>query len=167
MYTKNYLNKISKLKKVPQDWCYVYNFENPNEPVAISFPAGQGQEFRDTMDKFIKDIRSELKTTFNNKDFEKEKNIIVQKYQEKRSKLLEDLNTQAAKYGFQVKASDTGIYMMPVVDGNVIKEEDFDKLDDKVKQEYEEKSGVVIIAIQKVHQLLWTAITHLVIYLVD
>ena len=143
MYTKNYLNKISKLKKVPQDWCYVYNFENPNEPVAISFPAGQGQEFRDTMDKFIKDIRSELKTTFNNKDFEKEKNIIVQKYQEKRSKLLEDLNTQAAKYGFQVKASDTGIYMMPVVDGNVIKEEDFDKLDDKVKQEYEEKSGVV------------------------
>ena len=143
MYTKNYLNKISKLKKVPQDWCYVYNFENPNEPVAISFQAGQGQEFRDTMDKFIKDIRSELKTTFNNKDFEKEKNIIVQKYQEKRSKLLEDLNTQAAKYGFQVKASDTGIYMMPVVDGNVIKEEDFDKLDDKVKQEYEEKSGVV------------------------
>ena len=143
MYTKNYLNKISKLKKVPQDWCYVYNFENPNEPVAISFPAGQGQEFRDTMDKFIKDIRSELKTTFNNKDFEKEKNIIVQKYQEKRSKLLEDLNTQATKYGFQVKASDTGIYMMPVVDGNVIKEEDFDKLDDKVKQEYEEKSGVV------------------------
>ncbi len=143
MYTKNYLNKISKLKKIPQDWCYVYNFENPNEPVAISFQAGQGQEFRDTMDKFIKDIRSELKTTFNNKDFEKEKNIIVQKYQEKRSKLLEDLNTQAAKYGFQVKASDTGIYMMPVVDGNVIKEEDFDKLDDKVKQEYEEKSGVV------------------------
>ena len=143
MYTKNYLNKISKNKKVPQDWCYVYNFENPNEPVAIGFPAGQGQEFKDSMDKFIKDIRTEIKSTFNNNDFEKQKNVIVQKYQDKRNKLLEDLNTQSAKYGFQVKASDTGIYMMPMLDGKVIKEEDFDKLDDKLKQEYESKSTIV------------------------
>ena len=143
MYTKNYLTKISKMKKVPQDWCYVYNFENPNEPVAISFNAGQGQEFRDAMDKFIKDIKTEIKSTFNNNDFEKQKNVIVQKYQDKRNKLLEDLNTQSAKYGFQVKASDTGIYMMPVLDGKVIKEEEFEKLDDKIKQEYESKSGIV------------------------
>ena len=143
MYTKNYLTKISKMKKVPQDWCYVYNFENPNEPVAISFSAGQGQEFKDAMDKFIKDIKTEIKSTFNNNDFEKQKNVIVQKYQDKRTKLLEDLNAQSAKYGFQVKASDTGIYMMPVLDGKVIKEEDFEKLDDKIKQEYESKSGIV------------------------
>lgn len=41
MYTKNYLEKISKKKKVPCDWCYLYNFENPNEPIALSLPAGQ------------------------------------------------------------------------------------------------------------------------------
>ena len=91
------------------------------------------------MDKFIKDIKTELKSTFNNNDFEKQKNVIVQKYQDRRNKLLEDLNTQSAKYGFQVKASDTGIYMMPMLDGKVIKEEDFEKLDDKLKQEYESK----------------------------
>ena len=33
--------------------------------------------------------------------------------------------------------------MMPMLDGKVIKEEDFDKLDDKLKQEYESKSGIV------------------------
>lgn len=143
MYTKDYLNKISKNKKTPPDWCYVYNFENPNEPVAISFPAGQGQEFADTMERFIKDIKKEMKATFNNHDFEKEKNIIIQKYQEKRAKLLEDLNTQSAKYGFQVKSSDSGIYMMPIIDGKVIKEEEFDKLDENIKKEYEEKSTIV------------------------
>ncbi len=143
MYTRDYLNKISKNKKTPQDWCYVYNFTNPNEPVAINFPAGQGHEFRDAMERFIKDILKEIKSTFNNEDFEKEKNIIVQKYQDKRAKLLEDLNTQSAKYGFQVKSSDTGIYMMPVIDGKVVKEEEFEKLDDKIKKEYEEKSTIV------------------------
>ena len=57
MYTKNYLNKIAPKKKVPSDWCYIYNFDNPNEPIAVSLPAGQGKEFKDAMDGFIKEIR--------------------------------------------------------------------------------------------------------------
>ena len=28
MYTKHYLDKISKKKKTPTDWCYIYNFDN-------------------------------------------------------------------------------------------------------------------------------------------
>ena len=45
MYTKNYLRKIAKKKKVPQDLCYIYNFNNPNEPIAVSLQAGHGKEF--------------------------------------------------------------------------------------------------------------------------
>ena len=44
MYTKNYLREISKKKKTPPDWCYIYNFNNPNEPIAVSLTAGQGKE---------------------------------------------------------------------------------------------------------------------------
>ena len=47
MYTKNYLDTIAAKKKVPSDWCYVYNFDNPNQPVAIELPAGQGKQFKD------------------------------------------------------------------------------------------------------------------------
>ena len=39
MYTKNYLDKIAAKKKVPSDWCYIYNFDNPNEPIAVDLPA--------------------------------------------------------------------------------------------------------------------------------
>ena len=65
MYTKNYLEKISKKKKAPSDWCYLYNFENPNEPIALSLPAGQGLEFQETMESFIKDVRADINKTFN------------------------------------------------------------------------------------------------------
>ena len=37
--------------------------------------AGQGKEFRDAMDRFIKDIKKDIKQTFNNEDFEKEKSF--------------------------------------------------------------------------------------------
>lgn len=143
MYAKNYLDKISKKKKTPSDWCYIYNFDNPNEPVAVSLTAGQGKEFKETMDLFIKDIRKDIKNTFNNDDFEKEKALIKQEFEEKRSILLDKLNEESAKYDFQVKSAQNGIYMMPIVNGETIEEEEFDKLDDEIKKQYEEKSVIV------------------------
>lgn len=143
MYTKNYLETISKKKKAPSDWCYIYNFDDPNEPIAISLPAGQGKVFQKAMDSFIKDIKSDIKNTFANDDFEKEKQLIRQEFDEKRTTLLEKLNNQAGKHGFQVKAAQNGIYMMPVINGKALAEEEFDKLDDAIKKEFEDKSNIV------------------------
>ena len=143
MYTKNYLETISKKKKAPSDWCYIYNFDDPNEPIAISLPAGQGKVFQKAMNSFIKDIKSDIKNTFANDDFEKEKQLIRQEFDEKRTTLLEKLNNQAGKHGFQVKAAQNGIYMMPVINGKALAEEEFDKLDDAIKKEFEAKSNIV------------------------
>ena len=143
MYAKNYLNKISKKKKTPCDWCYVYNFNDPNEPIAISLPAGLGKDFKETMDAFIKDIQVDIKNTFNNDDFEKEKAIIKGEYEEKRNILMERLNKKSEKYGFQVKSAQNGIYMMPILDGKTIEQEDFEKLDENIKQQFEAKSVIV------------------------
>ena len=143
MYTKNYLNKIAAKQKAPSDWCYIYNFDKPNEPIAVELPAGQGKEFKDSMDGFIKEIRKDIQKTFNNDDFEKEKALIKHEFEEKRAALLEKLNQEAAKYNFEVKAAQNGIYMMPVVNGKAIEEEEFEKLDNEIKQQYEEKSVLV------------------------
>ena len=150
IYTRNYLESISTKKKVPCDWCYVYNFENANEPVAISLPAGQGKEFKNSMDGFIKEIKKDIKKTFNADDFEKEKALIRQEFEDKRSELLDKLNEKSMNYGFQVKAAQNGIYMMPVVDGKVIEEDEFEKLEDSIKKQYEEKSTIVQSQIMEV-----------------
>ena len=149
MYTKNYLSKISKKKKTPNDWCYIYNFDNPNEPIAVSLPAGQGKAFKDAIDGFIQEIKKDIKKTFNADDYEKEKALLKQEFEAKRSMLLEQLDKDASKHNFQVKSSQNGIYMMPIVDGKAIDEEEFDKLDNSIKQEYEEKSVIVQEQIMK------------------
>ena len=143
MYTKNYLEKIASKKKVPLDWCYIYNFENTNEPIAVSLPAGQGKEFKEAMEGFITEIKKDIKKTFNADDFEKEKKLIKQEFEEKRNTLMDTLTDEALKFGFQVKSSQNGIYMMPVIDGNAVEEEEFEKLDEEVKKEFEEKSVIV------------------------
>ena len=74
------------------------------------------------MDAFIKDIKNDLKNTFNNEDFEKEKALISQTYEEKREALMVKLNKKSEKYGFQVKSAQNGIYMMPIINGKAIEQ---------------------------------------------
>ena len=143
MYTKNYLDTIAKKQKRPSDWCYIYNFDNPNEPIAVPLVAGQGKEFKEDMDSFIKDIKIDIKRTFDNDDFEKEKKLIKQEFEDKRNVLLENLNKKTMEQGFSVKATQSGVYMMPVIDGKTIEEQEFEKLDESIKQQFEEKSTAV------------------------
>ena len=123
MYTRKYLEKISAKKKTPLDWCYIYNFENPNSPIAVSLAPGLGKEFKETMDTFIKDVRADISKTFSNDDYEKEKSLIRQEFEQKREELLQKLNDKAAKYNFTVKTAQNGVYMMPVYEGKAL--EDF------------------------------------------
>ena len=56
---------------------------------------------------------------------------------------MEKLNKSSLKSGFEVKATNNGVYMMPVIDGKTIEEEEFNKLDDEVRRTFEENSAVV------------------------
>ena len=150
MYSKKYVAEIAHKAKTPNDWCYIYNFNEPNEPIAVSLPAGQGKEFKQIMDVLVEDVKKSLKRTFNNEDFEKEKKSIKQKFQEKREKILEHLNKETMKLDFQIKAAPNGIYMLPILEGKVIDENDFDKLDDSVKQKFEANSEIVQTQIMQV-----------------
>ena len=140
MYTKNYVTKVAAKKKTPDDWCYIYNFEEPNEPIAVSLPAGKGKEFRDDMNSFIQDIKRDIKLTFGNEDFDKQKSLMQSTFEQKKNSLLEKLNKQSMKSGFQVKTAQNGVYMMPILNGKTIEEEEFEKLDEKTRKQFEENS---------------------------
>lgn len=143
LYTKNYLDKIAKKKKTPNDWCYIYNFDNPNEPIAVSLNAGQGAVFAQDMETFIKELTLDVKKTFNNDDFEKEKTMLRQEFEEKKEALMQKLSKSALKYNFEVKTASNGIYLMPLLEGKAINEEEFEKLSPEIKKDFEEKSTTV------------------------
>lgn len=143
MYTKKFLQTRAAKEKVPNDWCYIYNFNDPNEPIAVPLSAGQGKVFKETMDAFIRNIRKDIKKTFNNDEFEKEKKLIKQEFEEKKDSILVKLNDKTLKHGFQVKSAQNGIYMMPVYEGKTIEEEEYEKLPLEVKSEFEAKSQIV------------------------
>ena len=52
-YCINYINNIAKDLPTPDDWCYIYNFANHNEPIALCLPAGEGIVFKKDMESFV------------------------------------------------------------------------------------------------------------------
>ena len=104
----------------------------------------KGKVFKDTMEGFVKDVRRDIKKTFNNDDFEKEKQLIKQEFEAKRELLLEKLNKRTMVQGFQVKSTANGVYMMPVLDGRTLQEEEFEKLDEELKKENQNDNNITI-----------------------
>lgn len=144
-FAQNYIRKLAEKEKVPDDWCYVFNFDNHNQPMAINLPAGTGKAFQKDMDDFIKILKPEISKAFDSEDYEKEKSEIVKEFQNKRKELMERLNEDAAKHGFKVKSTNAGIYFLPVIEGKTLSEQEYGDLDEHVKSEISEKSDIVQI----------------------
>ncbi|MDD5604202.1 MAG: ATP-binding protein [Eubacteriales bacterium] len=142
-YAENHIKKVAVKEKTPDDWCYVYNFDNPSQPVAINLTAGKGRQFQKDMHEFAKVLSDEITRAFDNEEFLKEKQTISKKYQKQKEKLLNRLNAEAGKYDFKVKTTTSGIYFLPVVEGKAVSLQEYGELDENLKSEISKKSEVV------------------------
>ena len=53
---KRVLEKEASKRKTPDDWAYVYNFDEPYKPRAIRFPAGEATEFAKDVDELMEEF---------------------------------------------------------------------------------------------------------------
>ncbi len=139
-YTRSIIGRIAGKKPVPGDWCYVYNFEDPDQPVAISMPSGIGTQLKEDMERFIVQLKHDIPKTFSGEEYNKKKARIIQQFQDNSSRLMDDLNEKAKEYGFIFKKSAGGFVSIPLIDGKPISEEQYRELDEKALKRIEEKN---------------------------
>ncbi len=142
-FAKQIVNEMASTMSVPDDWCYIYNFTKPNQPMAIKLPAGMGKEFQADMEAFVKVIKQEIVNAFDNDQYEKEKAEIMEEYESKKDELLDKRSEDAETHGFKVNTGTAGIYFLPIVEGKAISEEEFENLDDNIKEEINEKTNIL------------------------
>ncbi|NLZ38177.1 MAG: AAA family ATPase [Firmicutes bacterium] len=140
-YAQALAEEIAAREEVPDDWCYVYNFEDPSRPVALRLPAGKGSQFAKDMEELVEALKVEIPKAFDADDYERQKAEIYRAFQEVRSQLFEELTTKAEEMGFVLKRSGSGFVSVPIVDGEELSSEDIDKLPEELKEELEKKSS--------------------------
>lgn len=137
------LSTLAKEKPSPQDWCYVYNFHNPNEPKAIELPTGMGKSFKKDMDDFLLMLKADIPRAFESKDFEEQKQDLISGFQREKSTLFETLQKHASEKSIQVQFSPTGIITMPMIEGKPVTQDNYNTLDEATKEEIKEKKEQV------------------------
>ena len=66
---KRILVKEAKERPTPDDWAYVYNFDEPYKPHAISFPAGTATDFAKDIDDLIENFSTSIPTILESDEY--------------------------------------------------------------------------------------------------
>lgn len=99
-YARAVAEEIACLEPVPDDWCYLYNFKNPGEPIALNLPAGRGSVFARDIHGLLEELKEAIPKALNTEEYERQKGIIVKRFQEARNALMDNLNQVAEENGF-------------------------------------------------------------------
>ncbi len=142
-FAEKFAKKIASTEQTPPDLCYIYNFDNPKFPKTLTLPTGCGKIFREEMEELISRLEEDLPKVFNNKEFENRKMEIIKNYQNKRDVLIKDMTDEAREQNFGVKTTNSGIYFMPIIDGEVISEEQYDSLKEEDRDDISKNSEVI------------------------
>lgn len=136
---KTILEEKAKNEPVPNDWCYVYNFKNPDEPSALELPPGIGVVFQKDMQELIDTLRQEIPKIFESKEYEKQRAKIIDEFQEKQRAHFSELEKEAREKDFVLRKTATGLVIGPVKKtGETLSEEEYERLKPDVKKRIEE-----------------------------
>lgn len=134
-YVRAAVTERAKLEKPPDDWCYLYNFGEPDRPLAVRLPPGVGARLQQDMEDLLEDLRSLVPRAFESNEYERQKSTLVGEMQGRIEEILSGLEKKAQTRGFSIKHSPAGLAAVPLKeDGAPLEEEEFEKLPDAEKE---------------------------------
>ncbi len=135
---KRFLDKASTEQTAADDWCYVFNFDEPQKPNAISLPAGQGHKFRDDMRQLVKDLQTAIPNAFESELYYTRQQEVRNSLKEQTHTVFNSLAEEAKKHDVIFLRSDDDLTFAASKDGKKLNAEGFEKLSAKDKQQFEE-----------------------------
>ena len=131
---KRILEKEAKNRKTPDDWAYVYNFEEPYKPIAMNFPAGQAAEFAKDVDELLDELADSLPEIIESEEYKAALGIIRQKYKAKKEEYINVLQKKAKGKCVSLLHMQMGLVVAPMKDGEVLSPDAFEQLPEEEKK---------------------------------
>jgi lon-related putative ATP-dependent protease len=136
---RSFLSQKAMNEPVPQDWGYVYNFKDSDVSVAISLDPGSAVIFQKDMEELIKILKAEIPKVFESKEYEKQKNKIIEEPQKQQKDIFSSLEEEAQQKGFSVRKTVSGLIIIPVKKtGEPLTEDEYELLDENTRKKIDE-----------------------------
>ncbi len=151
---KSYIEKLIKEKEErgeafkPDDWCYLYNFKEPDRPQIINLPQGTAKTFKTQVGELLTKTREELKRAFSSEDYKNQKKQMVEEGQKEQQRLFEDLQKRARQQNFYLQMTQAGPALVPLVQDHPMEDKEYLALGDKDRKALESKRRKLLKRLQ-------------------
>ena len=133
-----YVERIAAGRPIPPDWGYVYNFQEPAQPVAVSLPCGMIKTLANDMDDLVDTCRREIPKAFESDNYTHRVEEAMKGVAAKRQAVTAQMEKAAQEVGFALKSTPMGITPVPIMEGRQMTPEEYTALpqtaQDKVKE---------------------------------
>lgn len=150
-----FLQQRASSEPTPDDWCYVYNFEQPHKPRALRLPPGKAVIFRDDMKRMIGELVSVLPATFAGEEYQLQKRALEEEFRGQQSEALDKLKEEAQGHNIALIQTPGGFAFAPLKEGGeVISPDEFMRLEPENQKKIETEVGELQESLQRMMQQL-------------
>jgi len=114
-YTRKKVTDLAVARPTPPDWVYVYNFQQPDQPVAITLPSGLGDRFRRDMEELVEELKDGIRKVLASEHFAARRSEALRSYEARINEIWQTLEAEARRLGFGLERSPVGV--VPVAIG--------------------------------------------------
>jgi hypothetical protein len=125
---RRYFEQAAAESPVPDDCCYVSNFQDSRKPRTLRLPPGRGAAFQNDMAQFVEDVRLGLRSTFESGEYRTRQQAIQEEFRERRDNALAEVEVEAKSHGIALLRTPVGFAFGPIRDDKVISPEVFQSL---------------------------------------
>lgn len=115
------LTELSSEQEAPGDLAYVNNFKHPEQPILLTFPAGQGASFQKSVKEFLELLKREVPQIFESEEYIQRKNDIAETHEKRVMAFYKEMEEKVRDTGLVVVNMQMGPFtrpdVLPVVDG--------------------------------------------------
>ncbi|MGM0370175.1 MAG: Lon protease family protein, partial [Bacillota bacterium] len=133
------------------DLCYVYNFSEGDQPLALEFPAGIGSQFKEKLETIVEEIKEAIDNLFSSERYNKRQRRIKNKYQNKTNELVNGVKEEVKEKGYLLTKEEEGLSLTPLSDNeepmsekkyNSLPLEEQKQIDQNVREIEQEIGGI-------------------------
>ncbi len=137
---EKFIQSQAKDEEKPGDWCYVNNFEDPRKPIYLKLASAMGLQLKKDMLELIEELQTVIPSIFESEEYRIQKQAIIDKLTEAKEKSFMELKERAKKEFISINYTPSGYTLSPMShDGKVLSKEEYQALDQKDKEQVQEK----------------------------
>lgn len=155
-YTRSVVQARAAREPEADDWCYAFNFRQPDRPIALRLPPGRGPEFAADVDELIRDLRRSIARAFASSEYDRERGALLREAHARIETLIAGVEQEASRAGFALRSTPMGFAVLPLRLGQPMTPEELESLDSDQRSAIQERSAEIQARVREALRAVWS-----------